>query len=281
MAGTPIRGGLVGASVDPDSMQRVQAALRRFSAQKNQPIAKTIKQSCRRLAVNFAFITFPMSFSDATENFSKGKVARDVSIVFMGPSEVASQIDALANRNHERSLAKYVYGLLKQGNYDDARSVFRRMGMANLANVRIGVVPEKSFLRAMRGGPYKHVSISKRGFPGMIVTDYKQIERLIMESQKRVGLSAQGWAECAKQLGGTRGIARWKAKSHGVGYKNGRVMALQSPEIGFTFENTTPWVDKITPASGINAALQHEERTLLDLLERDMAAEARKFNTAA
>ena len=106
-----------------------------------------------------------------------------------------------------------------------------------------------------------------------IVTPREGIDRLITRAEKRIGTAKHGWAMCARQLVGTRGIPSWVTRKKGRGKIAGSVSERPSAG-GLTIEmhNRVPYVGQLMSASEVRQSLTREQKVVEDLLLRAVRA---------
>lgn len=241
-------------------------SLRRLAAETRRDGAKILRQSGRRVAVNFAFQTQPLGFSAAAHDRGRGRVAADTRRVFATPRDIYRQI---ALGRGDKETADWFWRAFKDG---DTRAMKKAMQVAGIA-LPVG----KTVRKELRGPARNRRGRVPRESYRQLVTDNERLKRFVDRLQKRVGFAKSGWAACAQDLGGTRGIPRWAKGRKVSGYKPGQATAAdRGMASSITLRNFVRYVRRIFTPAQEQAALDREVRTQEDLLRRAIEANKRR-----
>ena len=101
------------------------------------------------------------------------------------------------------------------------------------------------------------MKVPKNQFPRLAVTGFNHVQGYINKIKQRVGTAKAGWASCAQQLGGWRGIPGWGTR-HALRGNLGSVYDAtggngSSQYVRMT--NNVPWIDKCLNPGQIQRAL--------------------------
>lgn len=249
------------------SVDGVNASLRRFAQVSKKEITPLVRQSARRVAVNLAFRTQPYGQSSRSEALGKVAVRRDILRVYATPGMLYEMVE---DRAGKPGVANYFYGLCKNGKWPQARKLLQSLGIV----VQVRQTVDRSHHRSARDARGRVPAGTE---PRQLVGGGKNgdsLERYIDQVQLRVGWSAAGWSAAAMELGGTRGIPKWKKKGRkGPGHA---VSSGGEQRPTHYLVNTTPWIHAVLSRGDISKALNREEKTLRQMAEVTLKKSARK-----
>jgi hypothetical protein len=102
------------------------------------------------------------------------------------------------------------------------------------------------------------------------VTTQEGFDKGIKQALRRVGLAKNAYAQAARMVGGTRGIASWVKKSKGV--KNIGAATIRKSRAGYIgqIDNKLGYASRVLSRSGEMTSLKKESDYLTQQVEREM-----------
>lgn len=224
--------------------------LQRYSETKGKSIPLIVRSNARLFAVELANRTQPFSVGkgEAAAAKKKGveKVGRDISKVIKTPKTVEERI----RKFDTEKLRERMITLFKARKITVLGSIFFRVGM---------LVSPSSFSELGGDGGVESIHKSRRkngstrSVKGVIDMAPSSINPYIAKVSKRVGYTKNGWAECARKIGGvkgdaTRGIPAFAKRQNA---DNGEIQdnSGNSESPHFILRNKTPWCSKLLSES--------------------------------
>ena len=254
-------------------------SLRRYALAKKMEFAEAIKRQARLVAVNLAFQTQP--FGD-----EGGKKAGEGAIM-------ADLIPARgSNRGIFKPLNKYwMSEAVRMQQYAPDNFVRRfttkngRVWLSEEDQILTTKGAIKSFHQGMRttsrkrptraGMETRDIGRHKAGNRG--VAESSQLMSYVASVQKKVGIAKSGWASCAKQIGGTRGIPQWVTR-HSNRRQTGSIIdnsKASGDEQYVLMQNNVPWIDKCLTENQMQRALDIQREKMNVAIEKTLQREAR------
>ena len=221
--------------------------LKRYALAKKISFAKAIKQQGRLVAVNLAFQTQPLGDGAKARSQGEQSAKIDISRVYKSGKETTAVIkrSGIANgksptQNAEQAGRAFAAHVLK-GQNDAATTILQRLNISKYHDTIVKPMDAGSSHKSARYG--------------------KQITQ-------RVGIAKAGWAHCAKQLGGSRGIPQWVTR-HAGKRATGSVVdnSEATSEQYVTMTNQVPWIDKCLNAGQIQRALDMQKEKMTKAIE--------------
>jgi hypothetical protein len=247
------------------------SVLERLAKETGKTASDVLRAQARLLAVDLAFRTQPYGKSIATK--AKGEVAirRDL----LGGKGRAGVIMALDDSLIDAALESGIYST---GNV----RLFVRKDGAIYGTDRTHFVPNAlpNQLRALHKQAFRNGRMTTAGSRDRTIGRWRFIERAtvrksaaeryVQGQQKKVGWVKSGWAACARQLGGTRGIPGWVTRHKGqTGLVRDHSQRTQDPSI--TLTNLVAYSAKVLPDQQIADAVERVKRNMerqLDMILR-------------
>ncbi len=246
--------------------------LKRYALARRISFAKAVKQQGRLVAVNLAIQTQPFGTD-------KGKAL----------GEGAVQSDLIPRKGIFKPLNPFWMGEAKRMQQFDPESFVRRFTDKN-GNVWLSEQDKilttqgaiKSFHQSMRTGSGRRRTsqagnrtrdIGRTGAANRGVVDKDNLTNYVKTVQKKVGIAKAGWADCAKQLGGSRGIPGWVTRHAGKKAK-GSVQdnsKASGDDQSVTMTNSVPWIDQCLNSGQIQAALDIQREKMVKAIEITLA----------
>jgi hypothetical protein len=200
--------GGVTVSVDKKDQMRFDRAIKKLVLLSDEPVEDILKSQGRLFAVDAAKFTERFGSKASIGRGHKKRVEDDVGRVYKNAKNAIGLIARhmgkksgirFANYIRRRNLAKAeqmveVAGL--SGKYYDGRKV-------NVIMFDGGKAHERLKGGGMKGKP-----------PVNLVCDYPKVKKYRNAEKKKVGFLKSGWADAARDLGGTRGIPAYVNKGH-------------------------------------------------------------------
>ena len=246
--------------------------LKRYALAKKISFAKAIKQQGRLVAVNLAFQTQPLGDGGKAKAQGEGSARRDIDRVYKSGKQTTGVIKKSATSNGKtstqnaeqagRAFARYVLN----GQNDAATTILQRLNIPKYHNTIVKPMDAGSAHKASRYGARRVVP--KNTFVKVSVPREAQIDSYVKKITQRVGIAKAGWAHCAKQLGGSRGIPQWVTR-HAGKRATGSVVdnSEASSEQYVTMTNQVPWIDKCLNAGQIQRALDMQKEKMTKAIE--------------
>jgi len=247
-----------------------QSKLRQYALVMKINFAEAIKRQARLIAVNLAYQTQPFGETSGRQQ-GENKVKGDVLKVYNSASQVYAEIQKQSDIE-----AKKFWWLINNKKFSAAQNMLSKLGITKFSNVNVGPMDAgASHSSAKRPIPARP-RISKDQIPLMIVNNPKKINDYIKKVSARVGIAKAGWAHCAKQLGGSRGIPQWVTRHAGkksIGLVTDNTNA-KGDEQYVLMENTVPWIDKCLNGGQLQRALDIQRDKMNTAIEIALARAA-------
>lgn len=205
---------------------RVTNALVQVKVNTGKSWSTLLRAEGRLACVRLAHSTQPFGNDASAHDQGKIAVKRDVGKVYATGGEIYDEL-----KQQDENIAKAFYAAMERGDLTAARVLLAGFGKTN-RNTPIGIFDGGAAHRRNRNSRGK---ISRRRAE-LVVGKYRPVENYIKARWKRVGFAKAGWAACAKQLGGTRGIAGWISRAGGVGSVDDKSNLINNPRITVTNE---------------------------------------------
>jgi len=232
--------------------------LRKIEELKNYAFDKTwpevLQPEARLLCVELARYT--QTFDFGKESQTKGEVAvrRDIYKVFANPSTIYARIQA-----QNPAAAKGFWRYLKKGDLHNVRLLVAAY-MPDLVEAEIGPLDPALHQANRREGRVVLKRVARIVLEGDKLVEYAE------DRQKAVGFAKSGWATCARQLGGIRGIPRWAAKGNAPGHVVDRSDDPENPTI--FLNNDIDYTDRVLSVSGQAGAFRDRAYRLGQRIEK-------------
>lgn len=245
--------------------------LKRYALAKKISFAKAIKQQGRLVAVNLAFQTQPFGAE-------KGKL--------LGEGAISG--DLLPKKGTNKGIFKplnkfWMDEAIRMKQYAPENFTRRfttkdgRVWMSEEDQILISIGAMKQFHQSMRteGGRRRTSKagqgdrgIGRHGTANRGIVDKDKLGQYVTATHKKVGIAKAGWAHCAKQLGGSRGIPQWVTR-HAGKRATGSVVdnSEATSEQYVTMTNQVPWIDKCLNAGQIQRALDIQKEKMTKAIE--------------
>lgn len=248
---------MVKVTADVD-LRGFNAALERYKDAVGKSWPEVLKQQGRLLAVNLATETQP--WGNSQEGFKVGKdaVLRDVGRVFVASS-------GMYERLKEKSIkvARAYWSCMSTDRVDRAERILQ----ANGVNAHHAKKPDPE-LHVARRDRHGHVRQKKNQYPAAIIFDEKKITTYANKVARKVGTGKSGWAQCAEELGGARGIPLWakRNRSGSTGGVDDNSTAMNNPSV--TLENRVRYIGNLCRKSAIARACRIQREKMEKHIER-------------
>lgn len=257
--------------------KKLRDAMLKYAVAKKKSFLETLIQGSRILAVNLAYQTQPFGDNDAGKQAGEGSVATEIQRVYKTPSWTFFQIKTSGpppsakrkTSNSHQAARAFIY-YVKRKMHDKATKLLNDLQIQGLFDTRVDGFDKGRRHRYARFGVRKKVS--RNQFPELIVSNPLKLRSYITEIQKRVGTAKAGWASCAQQLGGMRGIPGWVARHARVGLLgtvDDASFMESKPYIRIT--NNVPWVDKCLNQTQMQRAFDIASYKMMQFLRISLA----------
>lgn len=233
-------------------------AMEEYEKAVNKSWPEILRQQGRLLAVNLATETQPWGSSGEAQRVGKNAVLRDVGRVFAASN-------GMYERLKEKSLqvARAYWSCMNVGRQDRAERILQANGIDAVHAKK----PDPS-LHIARRDKRGHVRAKKNQFPAAIIFEARKITTYANQVARRVGTGKAGWAQCAEELGGARGIPQWakKNRSSSVGGVEDKSSSFNNPSI--TIENRVRYIANLCSKSAISRAVRIQREKMEKHIER-------------
>lgn len=245
--------------------------LKRYALAKKISFAKAIKQQGRLVAVNLAFQTQPFGAE-------KGKL--------LGEGAISS--DLLPKKGTNKGIFKplnkfWMDEAIRMKQYAPENFIRRfttkegRTWLTEQDQILLSLGAMKQFHQTMRTqGGRKRTSkagqsdrqIGRHGAANRGIVDKDKLGQYVQTVQRKVGIAKAGWAHCAKQLGGARGIPQWVTR-HAGKRANGSVVdnSEATSDQYVIMSNHVPWIDNCLNEGQIKRALDIQKEKMIKAIE--------------
>lgn len=238
------------------------ASLRRYALAMKMSFAEAILRQARLVAVNLAYQTQPFGLNlsakqkaEKTIGVEIGRVYKDVGTVARDVGS-AGQMSADVSRVKSPSQAEAAFvRLVRSGQTAKAQKLLNDLNIHPFFSTEVNKFDQGSRHQTERFGARRKVP--KNTFPKLAVTNFNLIRGYINKIKQRVGTAKAGWASCAQQLGGMRGLPAWITR-HASQAQLGSVYDATSASGNQQYvimTNRVPWIDKCLNAGQIQRAL--------------------------
>lgn len=253
-----------------------RSSLRRYALAKKMEFAEAIKRQARLVAVNLAFQTQPFG-DEAGRRAGEGAIRKDLTPdkgIFKPLNKLwmseALRMQEYAPENFQRRFTN------KNGD----------VWLSEQDKILTNLAAMKEFHKSMRtSGGRKRTSqagnktrdIGRHGAANRGIVTNDNLNRYVQSVQKKVGIAKAGWASCAKQIGGTRGIPQWVTR-HANKMQTGSVIdntKAAGNEQYVLMQNNVPWIDKCLTENQMQRALDIQREKMNVAIEKTLQREAR------
>ncbi len=232
--------------------------LRQIAKITEEEPAKLIVQETRLLCVELAKYTQPFGFDDAAKKQGEAALERDYQTVYRDASKIYEELK-LENKN----LADGFWKAFQQRKWDRAAQILRdSKSLSRNAPIQPfdgGTAHKQRFTR----GRLRGVAAS------LVLQVQKGLKPFLAKEKGKVGFAKGGWANCAKQLGGTRGIPAWVTRHDTPASVIDNTDAA-NPSV--TIRNEVNYTSQVLSATAARQALRDRETKLTERIRRIMGA---------
>lgn len=243
---------------------------------KNEGAPILARRYARICAVELANRTQPWSVGKGAGAEGKAKGAKAIDKNIRKVIKDKQGMRDLFEKTKEEGLRKNMIRLLESGHYHILAKIMKSCGLIASPDhlYLIGVSELKDVHQGSRSTITGRTKITR----GMITFSPSGYGKYIKEVQKRVGLCKSGWADCARQIGGTngdntRGIPAWAKQRSRNGKVEDRSRGTGNPH--FIMTNTTPWVSRLLREDQRAIAVSVARNKLIKALEKSFNAAKR------
>lgn len=231
---------------------RFERSFKRFARLVDKDVASTMRAEARLFGVDLAFATTPYGKNATSYQRGLKAVRKDIGKVFANPSKVFAEID-----RSSQAASKAFYGLLVNGNVNEAREILRRVG-GRFKGLPISPLSPEIHQRRRVDGKVDHFR------PAVVLENSKSRVVYTKQVEKRVGMAKASWVVDLQKLGGLRGVPGWvsKARKSGTGYIVDKTRG-NSPLKGVEFVSMIPYISKNIRSNSVRVALGRRAKMLM------------------
>jgi len=244
---------MITATVDNRDVMR---KLNKLEQMTGKPLEKLVTQSVRRVCVNLAKTIAPFGWEESAKKSGEAAVMSDY-------------------RRSTRVVAPgYMYAVLNKtkGQKKNIDIVLNKADSGEEYRVQWGQISEsaKAIRTAHKGVRNHRGRVGRNLTPTPTATTQEGFDKGIKQALRRVGLAKNAYAQAARMVGGTRGIASWVKKSKGV--KNIGTATIRKSRAGYIgqIDNKLGYASRILSKSGEMTSLKKESDYLTQQVEREM-----------
>src|SRR5215469_6431578 len=186
-----------------------------------------MRQEARLACVDLAYVTQPYGNDEASRFEGQIAVNRDVYKVYTTPGKA---YDDISPPEKQKAFWRFV----NRSQWDKAQQILSANGKA------LKFTPIQAFDGGAAHQQHRNRlgKINESQKPVMIVKDPEKIKAYIASEVAKVGEGKGGWATCAKQLGGTRGIPGWVSRQGSPGsveehYDQAKVKIIMTNQVPY------------------------------------------------
>jgi len=221
---------------------------------KEEP-AKLMVQEARLLCVELAKYTQPFGLDDKAKKAGEEAIQRDYNRVYAQAAQVFKELQI-----ENKEMADGFWKAFSNRKYDQATKILQSSKGLN-RNTPIlpfdsGTAHKKRWSRGkVRGGI----------IASLILQVQKGLKPFLTNEKSKVGFAKGGWANCAKQLGGTRGIPAW-VYNHDTPATV--IDNTEKPDPSLTIRNEVNYTTQVLSASAARDALKDREIKLTERIKK-------------
>lgn len=248
-------------------------SLRRYALAMKMSFAEAILRQARLVAVNLAHQTQPFGSSDAAKESGEGAVQKEIDRVYDPVPAVADAVGRSGRtftgiqrvKTAPQAAAAFVR-LVRTGQYDKAKELLNGLRIDPYFSTEVGPFDAGAEHQRARFGARRKVS--RNTFTKLAPTNPTRMKAYINKIIKRVGTAKAGWASCAQQLGGWRGIPGWVTRHAGKAVLGNVYDATggQGSQQFVRMTNRVPWIDKCLNAGQIRRALDIQRGKMVNAI---------------
>jgi len=256
--------------------RKLREAMLKYAVAKKKSFSETLIQGSRILAVNLAHQTQPFGFDNRAKESGEGAVATEIQRVYKSPANAFFAIEnsgvapGKKKTQNAAQAARVFVRYVKRGQLELAEKLLHSLRISPFFSTKVQRFDQGKNHQAVRFGARRKVS--RNQFPEIIPSDVGRLKSYINEIVKRVGTAKAGWASCAQQLGGVRGIPGWvtrHARAGVLGTVDDASFLDIKPYIRLT--NTVPWVDKCLNQTQMQRAFDIASYKMMQFLRISLA----------
>lgn len=249
-------------------------SLRRYALAMKMSFAEAILRQARLVAVNLAHQTQPFGSSDAARQSGEGAVQTEIDRVYDPMPLVADAVGRSGRtftgiqrvKTAPQAAAAFVR-LVRTGQFDKAKELLNSLRIEPYFSTDVGPFDAGAEHQRARFGARRKVS--KNTFTKLAPTNPARLKPYVNKIVQRVGTAKAGWASCAQQLGGWRGIPGWVTR-HARKTVLGEVYDAtggQGTRQFVRMTNRVPWIDKCLNAGQIQRALDIQRGKMVNAIQ--------------
>jgi hypothetical protein len=259
-----------------------QSNLRQYALVMKITFAEAIKRQARLVAVNLAYQTQPFGDSYEARQSGEGAVQVEISRVYNPVSAVAYSIGQSGKtftgikriKTAPQAAAAFVR-LIKSGQNEKAQEILNALRIEPYFTTKVGSFDSGEEHQQSRFGPRRKVS--KNTFTKQATINPTRLKAYINKIISRVGTAKAGWADCAKKLGGSRGIPQWVTRH--AGKRASGIVTDNTNSRGneqyILMENSVPWIDKCLNGGQLQRALDIQREKMNAAIEIALSRSSR------
>jgi len=243
---------------------------------KGEGVEVLTRRYARLCAVELANRTNPWSVG--TGGGKEGKIIGNKSVRLSIVKVIKDKqgMRDLFDKTNKEFLRQTMLRLFNAGRYDLLAKIMKSCGLI-ASEDRLNIIGQSQMKEIHQGSRSRSTGMTHIT-RGTINFSPAGFGSYIKEAQKRVGLCKSGWADCARQIGGTngdnaRGIPAWAKQASRNGKIEDHSKDKKNPH--FVMTNTTPWVSDLLKEKERSNAMRVAKNKLIEALDRSFNAAKR------
>lgn len=243
---------------------KLEAMLLRKSLAMKQSMEKVLREEGRLLAVALAKYTQPFSFGEDAHKKGMGAIERDYNRVYpaLATQFILNKVGYKARPKDRQAAEARMASYVQAGNTE---AIMKMLGDMKIANWSQTADPKFHRQRWDRG-------VLKSG-PVQIVVDRDSVQKLMDQAKAISGFAKSGWAACARDLGGTRGIPGWVTRQKAPGRV--KVDFRDNAVSSVTLINEVNYTSQVLSDSGMKKAIEERATKIQLAIDRAVKYAAR------
>lgn len=243
--------------------------------------SEVLLRYARLACVSLAHQTQPFGTGKNVRDSAQRTVAGEIGRVYEPIGQVYGNLkqtgqtfsDVERIKSSAQAAAAFVR-MVREGDRQGATELLNNLRIQPYFTTQVQKFDDGGEHRRSRHGARRKVP--RNTFTKIAVTNINKLKSYVRQVVARVGTAKAGWASCAQQLGGTRGIPQWvyrHAQQNRLGEVSDASFQPRRPYV--LMVNRVPWIDKCLNASQVRRALDIQRQKMVLAINRQVRARAR------
>jgi len=236
---------------------KFEEIIKDYASIKETTIPEAVRANARLLCVELARRTQPFGTKAAD---GEERVRRDIGKVI----KTNETLEQMAQRVDKIRIRERLNTLIERNRLDVVERVMRNIGFLQKWS---DMESAASFRDIHKRNRNSTTGRTFRRADKLYIANKPALDTYTDEIARRVGLSKAGWAECANEIGGTRGIPGFVTRNMGKGNGSVRNSLADKDNPHVVLTNSTPWISRICPPTEVLNALSITKTKAKRMLE--------------